>query len=182
MKILIVCDSLVTDVASGLFFSQIYISGSFLKCLCQRTLVKSLKAFLAYLRMLLLYKRKARFLQKTLTCWLRVVSRHYHTTFWGPPSLTRLQGTPPHTQFTAPTALDNDTSASCSHIRGIKKCLILDLKYRSLGSTFCAEVWTGAWWRISVWQTALELLCCTLALCQSDRETFHIPVREKSAL
>lgn len=119
--------------------------------------------------------------------WLRMVSRHYYnyTTFWGPPSVKmRLQETPPHpwhyTQFIAPSVLNNGTSTSCSCIRGIKKRLVFDLNYRSLTGTFCAGVRTGAWWRISIWQTALKLLCCAPAICQRTRKTVHIAVREKS--
>lgn len=59
-----------------------------------------------------------------------------------------------HDQFIAPTALDNCPSPSCSYVRGITKCLVLDLSHRSLSHTFCAEIWAGARWRISVWQTA----------------------------
>lgn len=119
--------------------------------------------------------------------WSRMVSRpyYYYTTFWGPPCLMRLQETPPHS--VTPCSVHSTCSWQWHRhqllsYRGIKKCLVFDLKYRSLSSTFCAEVWTGAWWRISAWQTALQRLCCMLALCQSDRKTLHIPVREKSAL
>ena len=119
--------------------------------------------------------------------WLRMVSRpsYNYTTFWGPPSVsTRLQETPPHpwryTQFIAPSVLDNGTSTSCSCVRGIKKCLAFDLNYRSLTGTFCAGVRTGAWWRISIWQTAPVLVCSAPAVCQSNRKTFHVPGREKS--
>lgn len=53
MKILMVIDSLVTDVASILFFSQIFQS-LFLKCLCLKNFRQKPEGYLAYHQMLLL--------------------------------------------------------------------------------------------------------------------------------
>lgn len=104
MEILIVCDSLVTDVASRLYFSQIYISVSFLKCLCQKNFSQKPQGCSGSpSNATFIYFRRKRFLPKTSTCVCSPTRVHWewltdfnYPTFWGPPSLLKLQETPPH--------------------------------------------------------------------------------------
>lgn len=189
-------DSSVTDVASRLFFSQIYISVSFLKCLCPKNFRQKPQSCSAYLQMLLLHIFEKREISTTdsfswtvpwvLWEWsgdlitITPPSEGHRVSKWGSRRPLLIHDT--ILSFRAASVLDCDTSTSCSCMRGMKKRLVLDVNYWSLTGTFCAEVWTGAQGGISVWQAALELLCCTPALCQSHQKTFHVPLRENSEL